>query len=328
MDSSRKQKLLICVIHTQKLQLREPTLKATLTNLKSIPGWETQVEFINEHEPDTISQTFIKENIKLENPQLGNVFDQLVRSLHIKQVSQVLKHKAAFETFQKQTGYEFLLVLEDDVLCSNTIQNDLANALVTFKASKADIISLSSPVPKNVNGNTLNLFDHFRFLPTADAYLVKRSSIQTLVNNFLPIRYQANIHISYICQTNKLSLEIYSPNIFVNGSKYGVFLSSLEQNNRLFMNQEYNRLQNLLTADEIGPSEDSEIKSIINKFAFKEHPDFMYQVALYHMKKKDYTEAKKYFETAFKVFQENDCIMNSESEFLLHYSRIYKFLQK
>jgi hypothetical protein len=50
MDSSRKQKLLICVIHTQKLQLREPTLKATLTNLKSIPGWETQVEFINERE--------------------------------------------------------------------------------------------------------------------------------------------------------------------------------------------------------------------------------------------------------------------------------------
>jgi tetratricopeptide (TPR) repeat protein len=322
------QKLLICIIHTVKLQLREPTLRKTLQNISGMTNWDVSIEFINQYDPDVLQSTQkLAEIIKLEGPGDGSIYDKLIKPLHIKQVSQALKHKQALEIFKQNSKYDVLLILENDALSSPNVQNDLQNALTHFLRANIPFLSLGCPVPKAATGNMANIVEFFRFLPTTDSYLVSRQHVTTFVDNFLPLRYSINVQLSYICHKEKMKMELFNPNVFVNGSKFGVFLSSVDPNNRLFMNNEYNTVVTLLANENLSDADKQTIEKIHNTIPFKEHPDFIHQFANYYMKIKDYTKAKEYFEKAYKIFKENDCILNSESEFLINYSRIFQHFQ-
>ena len=147
--------LLICVIRTSKLQqLREQTLKVTLSNIVGNKKLKTEIKYIDEFEPDGIDGQFLASIVKLDALQTGKVFDGMVKNLHIKQVSQVLKHSKAYELFAKSSA-DWLLVLEDDTLTSQTI-GDALDKLMSNSSLQAefDIINLSCPIPMTIANST------------------------------------------------------------------------------------------------------------------------------------------------------------------------------
>lgn len=320
--------LLICVIRTSKLQqLREQTLKVTLSNIVGNEKLKTEVKYIDEYDPDGLDSQLVSSVVKLEPLQTGKVFDGMVKNLHIKQVSQALKHAKAYEVFAKSSA-DWLLVLEDDSLTSQTA-SDALQKLISSDNPDFDIINLSCPIPVTIaNSEGLHeISKHFRFIPTVDAYLVKKSIASKLVENFKPLHFSHTIQLSYV--TDKLGLRVGMnvPNLFVNGSKLGVYLSSIDINNRLFMNPDYNKVFGIMTKPIITDEDMKEAIDVLSQTNFKDHPDFQYQLAILHMRRGEYTKSKEVMDKVFNIYLENDCILNSESEFLLNYTRIFRYYQ-
>lgn len=322
-------KLLVCVIHSKKLALRMPTLQPTLNKLQDMLGYDVKVEVIDKHDPEDIDVNVIREKIVLENPKSNTIFDQLVRNIHVKHVSQSLKHHEAFDKFVKDQSFNALLVLEDDVLATPSIASDLNAAVQLIKSNdNIEVLCLGAPTPKSSSNNKfISMFEHFRFLPSVDSYLVTRKGAEKIHPNFFPIRYQTNVHLSFLCMKHNVNIVLNVPNIFVNGSKLGVFLSSVDPNNRLFMNQDFNKLVAINAKTIVDNRDVLDVEDLIKSGSFKEHPDFQHQLGVFYSKVKNYEKAKEFYDKAYKTFIENDCLLNNESEFLLNYTRVFQHFQ-
>jgi hypothetical protein len=322
--------LLVCVIRTLKLQqLREQTLKVTLSNIVGSKTLQTQIVYIDDFDPDAIDSQVLASMVKLEPLQTGKVFDGMVKNLHVKQVSQVLKHYKAYQLFAKSSA-DWLLVIEDDTLTSQGVA-DILNKLMNNSSLQAefDIINLSCPIPMTIaNSEGLHeITQHFRFTPTVDAYLVKKEAAIKLAESYIPVHFAQTTQLSFVADKLGLKIGMHVPNLFVNGSKLGVYLSSLEVNNRLFMNTDYNKMFSIMTKPVITDEDMKEVMNILSQTSFKDHPDFQYQLAILHMRRGEYAKSKELMEKVYNIYTENDCILNSESEFLLNYTRIFRFDQ-
>ena len=133
--------------------------------------------------------------------------------------------------------------------------------------------------------------------------------------------------MSYLSRFNGIKFTFYNSNVFVNGSKFGVFVSALDPNNKLFMNPDYNKIGMLLSKDELESDGIKTITQIEKRLQFKDHPDFQYIFGLFYVKQKNYKKALSYFEDAYKNYNSNDSVINAESEFLQDYIKLFKHLQ-
>lgn len=321
-------KLLVCVIRTAKLQqLREQTLKVTLSNITSSKTLAAEVKYIDEFDPEGLDPKFVQAVVKLDQLKTGTEFDGMVKNLHVKHVSQVLKHIKAYEYF-KNSSADWLLVLEDDTLTSQTVGDQLAKVLKSVPA-EYDIINLSCPIPMDIakSEGVHEITKHFKFVPTVDAYLVRKSVASKLVDTMAPIHFTQTTQLSFVANKLGLRIGMHCPNLFVNGSKLGVYLSSIDINNRLFMNPDYNRVFAIMTKPMITDEDMKDASDILLKTNFKDHPDFQYQLAILHMRRGEYAKSKELMDKIYNIYLENDCIVNSESEFLLNYTRIFRFDQ-
>jgi len=320
-------KFLVCVIHDKKYNMRLQTLNNLINKLVS--GFK--VNIIDSYNHDCLTQDDIRSNIVLENPKSNTYFDGLVKSMHVKQVSQLLKHKCALQTFTSQDVFDTMLVIEDDVLCSENIHDELEKALKILQENQdIDLLMLGCPTPRAMSDKGQQLakvLDYFKLLPTSDAYLIRKQSALKLLAQFSPAHFQLNTHLSYLAYQSKINLYMLAPNVFVNGSKYGVYVSSLDPNNKLFMNADYNTLVMLNAKPSYSQQEYDEVVNMAKSISLREHPDFQVCFGNFFMRIGKYDIAKEFYDNAYKTYVNNDCILNNESEFMMNYTRVFKYLQ-
>jgi hypothetical protein len=168
----------------------------------------------------------------------------------------------------------------------------------------------------------------FRILPYTDSYIISQKTAKKLYDGYLPIKFIGNIQLSYLIESLNIKTVLTQPNIFIDGSKIGAFLSVLTPNNLLLFNQEYMAIRNQLQKQEdLTEEEVTKIEELIQKSPVQNHPDFMHVKAQFLTKQKKYKEAEELYEKALAIYTANNCIINHESLFLKEYNRLYKFLQ-
>ena len=118
-------------------------------------------------------------------------------------------------------------------------------------------------------------------------------------------------------------------NIFMDGSKYGLFLSVLNPNNALLFNNEYMKAKilNDKGINDLSANDKKDLEKIFKESMIAGNPDLMHLHALYKIKNNNFKEAEEIFENALKVYQAYNCILNHESQFLRDYIKNYKNLQ-
>tara|TARA_Y100000389_G_scaffold192603_1_gene220275 strand:- start:104 stop:472 length:369 start_codon:yes stop_codon:yes gene_type:complete len=118
------------------------------------------------------------------------------------------------------------------------------------------------------------------------------------------------------------------PNICGDGSKMGVYTSSILMNNVLIFNDLYKEIYIML--EQHLKFDDAMIETVKGKFSSNtntENPDFIYLEALFYKKIGYIEKAKELFETAMGYYEENLVPMNNTSTFLKNYIELYKVLQ-
>jgi hypothetical protein len=167
----------------------------------------------------------------------------------------------------------------------------------------------------------------FGVLPFCDSYLVSHSSCKAMLPHYTPIKFVNNIQIAYVCDKLGLTTLHCLPNMFIDGSKYGMFLSKLSNNNPLIFNADFTSMRSIVSKESLDSNDVSNVDKLLARTPLKNNPDFMHLECMYHTKRKDFAKARQRFEEAFNIYMSNGCVLGNDSIFLRDFIRVHKHLQ-
>jgi GR25 family glycosyltransferase involved in LPS biosynthesis len=231
---------------------------------------------------------------------------------------------------EKETSIN--IVFEDDVMCSSKLFSQLNSLYSNINEVPWDIVLLGQPSEEVQNTNNLSLKKISPtniIFPCIDSYLIKPSFAKTILINFFPLRYPLNIQLSYVIDkmNNQNCYKIF-PNITGDGSKIGIYTSSILPNNVLLFNNIYKTIYTTLENNtKLSEEQITEIKALLDRNEYKQSPDFIHIEALLYMKIGDLQKSKDLFEKAYDTFTIKKSPMNNTSVFLKNYINIFKMIQ-
>lgn len=324
----------VYVIHAKFLGVRKPIIDTLFEKLTESKQFELTTEFVTEYDPQELAGTDVRQHIDLTKSQKPNdVFDALIKNMHVKQLSNAIKHKTAIQRIAENKKFKGIsLVIEDDIVYGDDVAKKLANLLEKLQDRKSDWDLCFLGLPQPVNATPTDIIrpttDTFKIIPSIESYILHQASAEKLTKLFHPIKFNANVHFSYLVSRNPtLKVMMSTSNVFIDGTKFGVYLSTLEPNSKLFLNTDYNRLSQIVLKDTLTEEDVKSAEEILGTIKFKNHPDILTLQGILKEKQGDYTEAKNLLDTAYTTFMNNECIINNESEFMIHYTRIFRYTQ-
>lgn len=289
--------------------------------------------------------------VKLESPTATTIVDleaknlsdeqmrPLVANMHLRQVSNALKHLAALRAVSALAAVEgtdvprFSLVLEDDALFGDQM-TDVIAGVAAGAPSDADVVFLGLPSTRQapprgsppVFDDPLQLFkDHV--VPACESYMVTPAGAAKIVAGFLPIRFCANAQLTYLLRSGAAKAYVSVPNAFVDGSKVGVVTSSLNPNNQLAWNQAYAQLDALIrrTPGSYAETQRAQFDAFWSQNAFKEHPDSLVLLGDHHRKLGEVAASEAAYDRALAAYDRDGCIVNNNSDFLRRWMSLFSF---
>jgi hypothetical protein len=130
---------------------------------------------------------------------------------------------------------------------------------------------------------------------------------------------------------SSLSLRAYvaTANIFVDGSKIGIFPSSIEVNNILLWNPPYCRLLEAVSSSQTSEEELKKAIDTENKTqSFGNHPDVLALRSRCAAHLGKFKDAKDLAEQAMQGFEQGGTMFNDNSIFLRNYMNLYGNIQE
>jgi len=322
------------------MDIRKQRIETLIDLIKKKSDLSVDFEFISEHDPNVLKSEDLVNKINLTKLNNGELFDSLVRNLHVNQISNAMKHAtaiskaAASASASASAEYDAFMVIEDDVLNGDDVADKIKDVVIKIKGStEYDLVFLGMPSLVPLDGSSLqfkNVFDSYKVFPCCDSYIGTKATFEKLASTWFPIKYTANIQLTYLCQSHKISAHMAVPNVFLDGSKYGAYLSSVDANSKLVFNPEFNRLANMVNQfanDKSLTSVKRDIDTSFDSIKFKNHPDVMHLSAVHLINQGEYTKAAILLENVYNIVTQNGCILNAETEFLRTYMRLHKYIQ-
>lgn len=322
----------VYIIHYEKLDDRKENIELLKSYINPLDN--VNFKIITDHEPESINMNNIKNLISM-NPleeSENQFYNNFNTKLSIHSISNGLKHFKAIQMISKEKETSINIVFEDDVMCSSKLFSQLNSLHSNINEVPWDIVLLGQPSEEVQNTNNLSLkkiSPTNTIFPCIDSYLIKPSFAKTILINFFPLRYPLNIQLSYVIDkmNNQNCYKIF-PNITGDGSKIGIYTSSILPNNVLLFNNIYKTIYTTLENNtKLSEEQITEIKALLDKNEYKQSPDFIHIEALLYMKIGDLQKSKDLFEKAYDTFTIKNSPMNNTSVFLKNYINIFKMIQ-
>ncbi len=328
-------KINIFIIHTKYTPERKQIIRSLTELVKSYNFRNIKIQgitIVDEYDPNEINAPLITKIVsydRIQEPHL-EIYNQLLRNLHVNQLSNTLKHMTALEKASKAGDNDYNIILEDDVLSDDKMCLAIER-LLTQLPTKFDILFLGMPTVNEMKVTTEYQFQNtkniFRVLPLCDSYLISTKIARNIVANYAPIKFVNNIQLSFVLDKLGLTSQQCIPNIFIDGSKFGMFVSRISPNNPLIFNNDYTNFNQLLAKSTLQKDDHDKIKTLITSSQIKQNPDFIHLICRYHTLCNNYKEAQQCFEEAYNIFVSSGCVITNETVFLKDYIRLHKYLQ-
>lgn len=333
--------LQIYIIHSKHLTERRKIIdnirkEIGKYNFKNIVN--TNIQIIDTDEPSDISTEFIHMHVNYNATQreedIFKKYNSLIKVLHINNISNSLKHLKAYKKIVECANPNTIhMILEDDVMYEPRVCSLLDN-LFEKLTNNDDIVFLGMPNNESITENQSVTIKSsksiFNILPYNDSYIISPQLARRIIDIFFPLKFYTNIQLSYIFDTLGIEVKQTVPNIFVDGTKVGNYLSSQLVNNELFFNKDYMFVKNILNRQpfKINKDEMSILENIINSSNIANNPDFLYIYGkLKSLIGNNYKECHSIYQKANDIYNRNNCIINNESSFLRDFISLHVHLQ-
>jgi hypothetical protein len=325
----------IYIITSEHLKLRFHHLSNQLEKLKLLlDNKGIKYNFIQINKPNykDIEPNIdkFKERIDLNKDDLiDNDFKGLISPLNINQLSNFEKHLKALELI-KNSNTKLNFIIEDDIIIIDEFVNNLLEFLSRITTLDYDIVFTSISINDNSNDyKFLKSVDYFKVLIAKSSYFISKECAEKLCEYMKKIRFTYKLNLSYFIYENKETIKsyIFNKNIFFEGSKIGVFTTSVNNNNFLYQNGEYVKLTQLVGNSEYLDDKTVKIAEDIYNNSGKNNPDFQHTLSLIYYKNKNFIKAKEILIEAVNNIKKNEGLLTQQNETLNNCINMHQFEQ-
>jgi len=325
----------IYLITSEHLKIRFHHLNEQIAKLKGILDKKNfKYNFIQINNP---SSSDIEKNIDKYKDIVDlnkdfiedNDFKNLINPLNTYQLSNFQKHLKALEMI-KNSNTKYNYIIEDDFIIIDEFRNNFLELLDKIKITDFDLLFTSIAVNENSNEfKFLNSSDFFKVLIAKSSYFISNNCASKLLDFFNKIRFTYKIHLSYFIFQNKNSIKslIFNKNILFEGSKIGLFTTSVNNNNFLYQNGEYVKLTQFIGNNEYIDDDIIKKAEEIYNNSGKNNPDFQHTMGLLYYKNKNYKKAKDILIDAVNNIKKNDGLITPQNETLNNCINMHQFEQ-
>jgi GR25 family glycosyltransferase involved in LPS biosynthesis len=328
-------RLNIYIITSKHLTIRKKYLGNNIEHLKKIiqdTGITIKVFMINDYEYTTIESSLNDYNKRINYDVIKDSDSDFLnhnKKLNINQLSNIEKHRKAYDLIRNNNDDVLHLILEDDILLS-TDYND--NISLLFRAIKKfqkwDIIFTCVA---NNNDELIKLIDsreNFKILISKSSYLITSDAASKLYDYFNVLNYQLKIGLSKFIFDNKdIKSFILNKHTFLEGSKIGLFLSSTNTNNFLYQNSDFVTLSSYVNKSSISKDDIFTVENIYKNNQLNNNADFQHSLGLIYYKYGDYKTAKKYLVESVTNIKKNEGLIGNFSEILNNCINMHQYDQ-
>lgn len=328
--------LIVYLIFSDKLNVRHGNINATMEVLKDICD-KNKINFTLNiiNTPDTKE---INENIEEYNKRVDyskfpedNDYNNYITSLNCFQISNNEKHREAHKRIiehSKNSANEdnIYLVMEDDIVISKLYINNINDLLVNINKTNWDIL-LASLNTINSNDDFINYKKVYKRLLSKSCYFIKPKICQDLYDEMKTFKLKYRQLLCKFIKDNDNNIIFYNKNVFIEGSKLGLYPSSINPSNYLFFNNNFIKMTKICAEDDI---KDEDVKNATEYLKNNEFdsPDFFHIMSLIYKKYGDIYNAKMCSNYALDSLKKNNGYLEKNSEIINHSIELYKYDQE
>jgi len=328
-------KINIYIITSDHLKLRFNNLNQQIGKLKEI-FHQNKINF-NFHQINNPSSNDIENNLdKYKDIVILNKddiddddFKNQVIPLNTSQLSNLNKHLKAYELIKNNNNDDYHFIIEDDIIILDEFINNINSLLTKIKELDFDLILTGIAINQSGNFKFLNSINYFKVLISKCSYFISKECAIKLIEFNNKIRFTQKLTLSYFIWKNKDTIKSFvcNKNLFFEGSKIGVFSTSINNNNFLYQNGEFVKLTQLIGDNEYIPDDIiKQVEDIFNS-AGKNNPDFLHTLGLAYYKNKNYKKAKDTLIEAVSCLKKNDGFISQHNEILNNCINMHQYEQ-
>jgi GR25 family glycosyltransferase involved in LPS biosynthesis len=323
----------IIVIYTKSLSNRTQYINSTLTFLKNLcEKYNLKVNIILVDSPNNsdILNDSEKYNKRVNYDKIENCeYNNNIIPLNPNQISNIEKQRNAL---LKVKDNEYNLILEDDVIISKDYIDNIEILIKNINILENLDILITSDFIYNENKNMelLSFNEYDKILISKSSYLINKKTADKLFESTDIFKYDYKVSLTKFLKNNKDNIDskILNKCIFLEGSKVGIFGSSLKNKNFLSQNSQYIELAKLVNLNIIDDDIIKNATDIYKLLENLENPEIDHIYGLVYYKSNDINNAKKYLNRAIINMKKNNNYCSKSNEILNNAINIYKLDQE
>lgn len=323
----------IYLIYTEKLENRQGNINSSLEAIKKICS-ENNINFklniISTPCNDTIDKNIQDYNKRVDYSKFpgDNEYNDYISSLNSYQISNYEKQKNAFKHIidsDNSNNDDIYMIIEDDIIIGKAYLDNIKDLLVNINEINWDILLTSL----NVINNTQEYIEYntiYKKLLSKSCYFIKPKMCKLLYNSMNTFKLRFKHLLCKFINDNNYTVLFYNKNTFVEGSKIGIYPSSVNPNNYLYFNNNYIELSKISNKQIVDKEDIIKAMELFNNNNF-DSPDFFNVLSIIYVKNKDYDNAKKYSLEALECMKRNKGYLQKNSEILNNCINMWKYEQ-
>jgi GR25 family glycosyltransferase involved in LPS biosynthesis len=329
------------LVHSDHLKNRIKYINTTIDVLSKLArkvGFDVKIKIVKEPSSDFVESNIavFNKNVKMEKEEgdlADEKFNSLISQLNVYQISNIEKHKAIYSQICAADGSEndFHFIIEDDVIVGQDYLENIEKCFQDIYDDKLvdwDILFTCSSSINQDSMSLINSRDPYKILLNKSSYFI-RPDVASRLKEYLNVyRYNLKIAISkFIWDDKSIRSCVLNKHTLLEGSKIGIFPSSVNSKNYLYQNINYVNLVKITNADTIDDEQLQKAEGIFKDLKYLESPDVLHTMGILYFKRADYTNAKIYMSDACeKLFAAVGSIAKS-SEIMSNSINIFQYDQ-
>ena len=338
-------KLNLYVVYSEELVNRQPTINSTISVVKQIceqKNIEFKINIISEPSKEHINKYINNFNTRVnyDNFEGNNIYNDLIMPLNVCQISNFEKHRYIYkyilDNFNNEDDEKNLhLIIEDDVIISNDYLNNIVDLIDDLNATDTkrdnedwDILFTCLNIINNP-GKFVNINELYNIIISKASYIIKnRAFCEKLYNATDKFKLNIKLTLSKFIKDNNYKAVSYNKITFIEGSKLGLFPSSVNSNNYLFLNNNYIALKQLSEKSDLTDEDIKNAEKIYSNTLNFPSVDIQNVMGVIYYNFKNYKKAKEYMVASLMSFKKcKGYTIMKNNEILSNAINIYKYEQ-
>jgi len=331
-------RLNIYLVYSEELENRRTTINSVVSLVSDIckqKNIDMKLHVITQPTKDYVNQHTATFNNRVNYEKFADttsIYNDLIMPLNVCQISNFEKHRYIYKLIADcENTDELHLIMEDDViLLKDYIANisELIDDLNSDATADWDILFNCLNVVNNPE-KYININQLYNIIISKSCYIIRNAEMcKKLYDATNTFKLNIKLTLSKFLKENNYSAMSYNKITFIEGSKLGLYPSSVNPNNYLFLNNNYISLKQLSDKKEPTDEDIKNAEKIYGDSLNIPSIDIQGLMGTIYFNHKDYKKAKEFMNLSLTNLKKcKGYSIMKNNELLNNTINIYKYDQ-